>query len=73
MIFTILHFTFPLLLKAAISTQLKLDDGNEFMTNWLNPPIAINFKFHFFHVLNPVQAANGEKVRVKEVGPYWFK
>ena len=72
-VFTLLALSFPMLLEVAIKSQMKLEEGGMMLQMWQYPPITINFKIHFFHILNPREATNGAKVRVQEVGPYWFR
>ena len=72
-VFTLLALSFSTLLEMAIRSQMKLEEGGMMMKMWQYPPITINFKINFFHVLNPREAMNGAKVKVQEVGPYWFR
>jgi len=40
---------------------------------WSHPPISADFKIYLFNVTNPVEAEKGEKIIVKEVGPYVYQ
>ncbi|XP_025419540.1 sensory neuron membrane protein 1-like isoform X3 [Sipha flava] len=39
---------------------------------WEHPPITADFKIFLFNVTNPEEAQKGEKVILKEVGPYFY-
>lgn len=71
--FTLLKVSFPTILEGGVRGQLQLIEGNDFFNNFVLVPITINYKVHFFEVLNPREANNGAKLKVREVGPYWFK
>lgn len=63
----------PKVFNAGIRSQLKLEQGGEMFKNWLNLPLPVTTKFHFFHVLNPEEAMDGAKVQLREVGPFTFE
>lgn len=67
---TTLFFTFDSILEASFKKNVNLDPKGEVFPNWAKFPIGIGLQWHFFHVVNPEEALNGQKVRVREVGPY---
>lgn len=40
---------------------------------WSHPPLAADFKIYLFNVTNPEEAQKGEKVILKEIGPYFYQ
>lgn len=66
----ILAFFLPTMYTSGIKSQLKLKRDSEIFKNWLKFPVPLTTKFHFFHVLNPEEAMNGAKVKLREVGPF---
>lgn len=71
-VFASLYLGFPTLLTAAVRSQLTLTNP-EIFGKWVKPPIAIDYMFHFFEVLNPREAIAGAKVNLREKGPYRFR
>ena len=67
---SLLVFFLPTMFTSLIRSQLKLKRGSPILENWLNFPVPLQSKFHFFHVLNPEEAMNGAKVKLREVGPF---
>ena len=63
----------PVLFTDLIKSQVKLTRDGEMFKNWLNFPVPLTSKFHFFNVLNPEEAMAGAKVIVQEVGPFTFE
>jgi hypothetical protein len=58
---------------ALIKSQLVLKRDTEIFKSWEKFPVPLQSKFHFFHVLNPEDAMNGAKVKLREVGPFTFE
>lgn len=63
----------PVIFTDLIKSQLKLTRDGEIFKNWINFPVPLQSKFHFFNVLNPDEAIAGAKVQVQEVGPFTFE
>lgn len=40
---------------------------------WSHPPLAVDFKVYLYNVTNPEEAQKGEKVILKEIGPYFYQ
>lgn len=58
---TVLVLLLPGLFEAGIRSQIKLVKGGEMYKNWLNVPLAVTTKFHFFAILNREQAMAGQR------------
>ena len=70
----LLYFTFPSLLEIAIRSQLVIAEGNDLFKQWSDIPIGLlGYKYYFFEIVNPEESLRGEKVRVREHGPYCFQ
>lgn len=69
----VLVLILPGIFNAGIRSQMKLVQGGEMFKNWMNLPLPVTTKFHFFHVMNPEEAMNGAKVKLREVGPFVFE
>ncbi|KAI1287075.1 Lysosome membrane protein 2 [Halotydeus destructor] len=67
-----LYLAFPVLLDIGVRSQVQLKEGNDYFSKWLRIPVPIVYKFYFFEVLNPSQALQGAKVKLREHGPYMF-
>lgn len=70
---SLLVLLLPGLFESGIRSQVKLVQGGEMYKNWLNVPLAVTTKFHFFAVLNPEEAMAGAKVKLREKGPFTFE
>lgn len=64
---------FPCFLKHKIKSDFTLTPGGEIRQTWEKFPFAINFNVYVFNITNPIQAQNGEKVVVEEIGPFVFE
>jgi hypothetical protein len=73
-LFILIHFNFDSLLKTAVRSQLVIAEGNDLFKQWSNVPVGLlGYKYYFFEIENPEEALRGEKIRVRERGPYCFK
>lgn len=70
---SLLAIFLPVIFTDLIRSQVKLTRDGEMFKNWLNFPVPLTSKFHFFNVLNPEEAMSGAKVKVQEVGPFTFE
>lgn len=54
--------------------ELPLRKGSQTFELWRKPPVVPYLKVYFFNVTNAREfMENGEKLRLKEVGPYTYK
>lgn len=73
-LFILLHFKFDSLLEVAIRGQLVIAEDSDLFKQWSNIPVGLlGYKYRFFEIENPEEVLRGEKVRVRERGPYCFK
>lgn len=61
------------IIEMGIRSQFKIEEGNDIYKQWTKVPIPVNYKYHFFEVLNPNEAVQGAKIKLLERGPYCFK
>lgn len=66
------YWLLPSMWTSLFKSQLKLKRDSEIFKSWQQFPVPLTTKFHFFHVLNPEEAMNGAKVKLREVGPFTF-
>ncbi len=62
----------PLYMQDQVYKNMELIPGTEGYKVWVEPPNEILMKYYFYHVENPDGIKNGEKPRVREVGPYVY-
>ncbi|XP_012267137.2 sensory neuron membrane protein 2-like [Athalia rosae] len=70
-LFAILYL--PDIIEDRVLESVKLIEGTEAFERWETTPLPVDFKVHFFHVLNVEDVQHGETPVVKEVGPYVYK
>ncbi|XP_050423763.1 sensory neuron membrane protein 1-like isoform X2 [Adelges cooleyi] len=55
-----------------IRQSKSLNPHSKMREMWSHPPISADFKIYLFNVTNPEEAQKGEKIVVKEIGPYFY-
>ncbi|XP_026822399.1 sensory neuron membrane protein 1-like [Rhopalosiphum maidis] len=65
-------FAFPKMLHKKILESKSLNPRSTMRQMWSHPPISADFKIYLFNVTNPEEAQKGEKIIIKEVGPYVY-
>lgn len=70
---TLLTIGNEVVLETGVRAALKVSDGNLFYYIWKDFPIPLTTKMTIFNIENPKQALRGEKVRVREIGPFVFE
>lgn len=53
--------------------QVVLENGTEAFDAWKDPPAPIYMQFYFFNLTNPLEALDGERPAVVEIGPYTYR
>lgn len=70
---TILCAFGPWLYEEIIKSQIKVSSILPVYSIWSRLPFAIITRVYLFNVTNPVDALNGSKMTVQQVGPFVFK
>ncbi|VVC32481.1 CD36 family [Cinara cedri] len=63
---------FPKMIHNKILESKALNPRSNMRQMWSHPPLAADFKIYLFNVTNPEEAQKGEKIILKEVGPYFY-
>ena len=69
----LLYIFFNDVVEMGVRSQLKLQEGNDIYKQWTKVPIPVNYRYHFFEILNPNEVLQGQKMKLLERGPYCFK
>jgi hypothetical protein len=67
------HLFFPILLKTGIKSQMKSKESSFMLKNWQKSRIPVTLKVYVFDIENPKQVLIGQRARIKELGPYYYK
>lgn len=69
----VLYAVFPDLIHDQVKGQVVLKKGTTIFDNWKELAVPLYIKFYFFNVTNAEGIAkNGEKPKLKEIGPYTY-
>lgn len=68
----VLHLKFPSIMTKMLNAKLVIRADSPTINNFISAPIPIYMQFYFFNVTNPKEILNGEKAKVKQVGPYTY-
>eukprot|EP00102_Acyrthosiphon_pisum_P006877 XP_003240759.3 PREDICTED: LOW QUALITY PROTEIN: sensory neuron membrane protein 1 [Acyrthosiphon pisum] len=60
------------MLNNKILESKSLNPRSNMRQMWSHPPLSADFKIYLFNVTNPIEAQKGEKVIIKEIGPYVY-
>jgi hypothetical protein len=60
----------PWLIKELIKSQSKIVEGWPVYRIWKQLPIPLRNKFYVFDVVNPEMAKRGEKIQIRQLGPF---
>lgn len=64
----------PFFLTKILQIIINVKPGGEFYNFWLESSEPTEVGLYFFHIENPWEVENGiNKLKIKEIGPYYFK
>ncbi|CAG7833581.1 unnamed protein product [Allacma fusca] len=63
----------PVVVRLAVQHEFRLQKGSLLWDKWESIPVPVYLKLRLFNITNPNAIQDGEKFKLKEVGPYTFE